>query len=123
MLAEPPRPTRSIFQARCYRVPDLLSDRRVPAAATRSPGKADEQIRTADLLITNQLLYQLSYVGLRRKSASNGLLNRSGPHFGPRVAQPSSFLTGKARNLASPAGTGSALRNRHPSHPDRRPHA
>ena len=24
---------------------------------------ADEQIRTADLLITNQLLYQLSYVG------------------------------------------------------------
>jgi hypothetical protein len=54
MLAEPPRPTRSIFQARCYRVPDLLSDRRVPAAATRSPGKADEQIRTADLLITNQ---------------------------------------------------------------------
>lgn len=25
---------------------------------------ADERIRTADLLITNQLLYQLSYVGL-----------------------------------------------------------
>ena len=25
---------------------------------------ADEQARTADLLITNQLLYQLSYVGV-----------------------------------------------------------
>ena len=25
---------------------------------------ADERIRTADLLITNQLLYQLSYVGV-----------------------------------------------------------
>ena len=28
---------------------------------------ADERIRTADLLITNQLLYQLSYVGLEGK--------------------------------------------------------
>jgi hypothetical protein len=27
---------------------------------------ADAQSRTADLLITNQLLYQLSYVGLLR---------------------------------------------------------
>ena len=27
---------------------------------------ADERIRTADLLITNELLYQLSYVGLLR---------------------------------------------------------
>ena len=27
---------------------------------------ADERIRTADLLITNQLLYQLSYVGPTR---------------------------------------------------------
>ncbi len=26
--------------------------------------RADERIRTADLLITNELLYQLSYVGL-----------------------------------------------------------
>jgi hypothetical protein len=26
---------------------------------------ADERIRTADLLITNQLLYHLSYIGIR----------------------------------------------------------
>jgi hypothetical protein len=31
--------------------------------AASYPRGADEQIRTADLLITNQLLYQLSYVG------------------------------------------------------------
>ena len=30
---------------------------------------ADERIRTADLLITNQLLYQLSYVGLNQASS------------------------------------------------------
>ena len=29
--------------------------------------KADARIRTADLLITNQLLYQLSYVSVVRK--------------------------------------------------------
>ncbi len=28
---------------------------------------ADDRIRTGDLLITNQLLYQLSYVGLGRR--------------------------------------------------------
>ena len=27
---------------------------------------ADDRIRTGDLLITNQLLYQLSYVGIRK---------------------------------------------------------
>ena len=31
---------------------------------------ADDRIRTGDLLITNQLLYQLSYVGLRRAAPS-----------------------------------------------------
>ncbi len=29
-------------------------------------GRADERTRTADLLITSELLYQLSYVGLLR---------------------------------------------------------
>ncbi len=28
---------------------------------------ADEEIRTLDLLITNQLLYQLSYIGFARQ--------------------------------------------------------
>ncbi len=28
---------------------------------------ADEEIRTLDLLITNQLLYQLSYIGIKRQ--------------------------------------------------------
>ena len=32
--------------------------------ASSDPFGADERTRTADLLITNQLLYQLSYVGL-----------------------------------------------------------
>ena len=32
---------------------------------------ADEQNRTADLLITNQLLYQLSYIGLMWRVAGN----------------------------------------------------
>lgn len=29
-----------------------------------SPPKADSKIRTRDLLITSQMLYQLSYVGI-----------------------------------------------------------
>ncbi len=32
--------------------------------------KANERTRTADLLITNQLLYQLSYVGKKMLTAS-----------------------------------------------------
>ena len=34
---------------------------------------ADERIRTADLLITNQLLYQLSYVGLNLASSDTSV--------------------------------------------------
>ena len=34
---------------------------------------ADERIRTADLLITNQLLYQLSYVGLNQASSDTSV--------------------------------------------------
>jgi hypothetical protein len=35
--------------------------------------RADERTRTADLLITSELLYQLSYVGLlRAQSISQG---------------------------------------------------
>jgi hypothetical protein len=39
-----------------------LSFRELTKAA-RERGRADDGIRTRDLLITNQLLYQLSYVG------------------------------------------------------------
>ncbi len=35
-----------------------------PSAALRAKAGADSRIRTDDLLITNQLLYQLSYAGI-----------------------------------------------------------
>ncbi len=35
--------------------------------------KADERDRTFDLLITNQLLYQLSYIGIKEQSTKNVL--------------------------------------------------
>ena len=38
-------------------------DRDTGIAVSQLKSGADERIRTADLLITNQLLYQLSYVG------------------------------------------------------------
>ena len=42
-------------------------DQRVPPI-----NEADSRDRTGDLLITNQLLYQLSYVGLERERARGG---------------------------------------------------
>ena len=43
-------PRRQAIEHRIGQVPEIIG--------------ADERTRTADLLITNQLLYQLSYVGL-----------------------------------------------------------
>ena len=39
---------------------------------------ADDRTRTGDLLITNQLLYQLSYIGLWGQDAGG---NRAGGHY------------------------------------------
>jgi hypothetical protein len=39
---------------------------------------ADDRIRTGDLLITNQLLYQLSYVGLTLVSVSSDAVGSKG---------------------------------------------
>ncbi len=44
-------------------MPGTLLDPKYPAYLGRT-GRADERTRTADLLITSELLYLLSYVGL-----------------------------------------------------------
>ena len=52
--------------------------------------RADERTRTADLLITSELLYQLSYVGLfRAQSISQGTraFTRNPPGF-PEASDP-----------------------------------
>src|SRR5215203_3278977 len=52
----------------------LTSPYPVYSAYLRRLGRADERTRTADLLITSELLYLLSYVGLfRRVSISQGI--------------------------------------------------
>ncbi len=40
---------------------------------------ANSRIRTDDLLITNELLYQLSYVGLTGTQSRSGILHVKGP--------------------------------------------
>jgi len=47
---------------------------------------ADEQIRTADLLITNQLLYQLSYVGIFGRANADITVSWGPQHPLSRVA-------------------------------------
>ena len=46
---------------------------------------ADGRTRTGDLLITNQLLYQLSYVGNVRLGAATALGSWTGPSTLPRA--------------------------------------
>src|SRR5580704_15345691 len=44
-------------------------------------GRADNRVRTDDLLITNQLLYQLSYVGFVRRCANGIIICPSRPNY------------------------------------------
>ena len=76
----------SLFDARAMRVQATTrrgrgwrGTRPHRASVTQRDGGADGRIRTGDLLITNQLLYQLSYVGERCGTASV-----SGPEAGFR---------------------------------------
>ena len=54
---------------------------------------ADEGIRTPDLLITNQLLYQLSYIGVCEAFFLHGMLQGARSfiwfHFFGRISDPS----------------------------------
>ena len=43
-----------------------LAENRARSSGIEGVNGADERIRTADLRITNALLYQLSYVGIAR---------------------------------------------------------
>ncbi len=56
-----------------------------PVRCTGFESGADEQIRTADLLITNQLLYQLSYVG----TGEPNLDSSAAPYVHASEAEPS----------------------------------
>ena len=48
-------------------LPAHLKKERRPKTPNFLINGADEEIRTLDLLITNQLLYQLSYIGIKRQ--------------------------------------------------------
>ena len=58
--------TRGASTIDCYCNATMTGRRRPAIFASARDYGADERTRTADLLITNQLLYQLSYVGMRR---------------------------------------------------------
>ena len=75
-----------------------------PACAMRSmhphnrrKSGAGNRVRTDDLLITNQLLYQLSYAGVARR-------NIAGNHIGKRTfsSRPAHLPSSKSECLASP---------------------
>jgi hypothetical protein len=64
-------------------------------------GGADERIRTADLRITNALLYQLSYVGIARREVKRlPILARNPRRF------PGGLDIGSARAAPVPRPTG-----------------
>ena len=56
-----------------------------PMAASSSAKKAGSRIRTDDRLITNQVLYQLSYTGAANLTrATPPLIVKAAPSRGPR---------------------------------------
>jgi hypothetical protein len=63
---------------------------------------ADAQTRTADLLITNQLLYQLSYIGTDYRSFLPSLAGYSRPPCPGHPAEPLRRLWGAASDYTSP---------------------
>jgi hypothetical protein len=57
----------NIFGKAYAHFPAHLKKERRPKTPKSLKNGADEEIRTLDLLITNQLLYQLSYIGIKQQ--------------------------------------------------------
>ncbi len=55
--------TKVVFSLNEARLPDERSKKNAALAAFNLNGGADGRDRTCDLLVTNELLYQLSYIG------------------------------------------------------------
>ena len=74
---------------------------------------ADERTRTADLLITNQLLYQLSYVGATHPERLLGPfgITCKAAHVSTRIAWGSAFVTVAKRLYRKLTGGGRSERS------------
>jgi hypothetical protein len=82
MVADPER-ARSDWLERSIAGVARKGRRSLMLRVTHRNHGADDRIRTGDLLITNQLLYQLSYVGLRAWRGAGGA--RAGGRTAPRA--------------------------------------
>ena len=77
---KPSHPTKPVWKNRRHSPPDFL--RRGPGGASRRG--AGERTRTSDLLITNQLLYQLSYASQQRRVKLGPPAHLVNPLYPPR---------------------------------------